>query len=321
MNEKRHTERHIPAFAYKFMLLGATVIWGFAFVVMKDAVDVLPPAQLIGARFLLTGLLMAVVFHRKLRGSLNRDFLTAGAVLGVVTFLAFWVQTIGLADTTPGKNAFLTATYCVIVPFMLWAVAGTRPRLANVGAAVLCVTGIGLVSVAAESLIVGFGDLMTLLCAVFFAAQIIAIARYSQRYNVLGLTVYQFLFGGALGLIVGGATETFPGWGAVMNPDFLFNLTYLVVFASGVCYVLQNVGLAHVPEAQGSLLLSLESVFGVIASVLFYGEVVTARMGVGFVLIFAAILISELAPRRDPSGQEGETCAEGHPDDEDYAVA
>ena len=61
--------------------------------------------------------------------------------------------------------------------------------------------------------------------------------------------------------------------------------------------------------------------FGVIASVLFYGEVVTERMGAGFVLIFAAILISELAPRRDPSGQQGETCAEGHPDDEDYAVA
>lgn len=185
----------------------------------------------------------------------------------------------------------------------------------------LCVTGIGLVSVASESLAIGFGDLMTLLCAVFFAAQIIAIARYSQRYDVLGLTVYQFLFGGALGLIVGGTTETFPGWNAVMNVDFLFNLAYLVVFASGMCYVLQNVGLAHVPEAQGSLLLSLESVFGVIASVLFYGEVVTTRMGAGFLLIFAAILISELAPRRTPLEQQGKTCTEGNPDDEDYAIA
>lgn len=291
------TSRHIPGFVYKLMLLGATVIWGFAFVVMKDAVDVLPPAQLIGVRFLLTGLLMAAVFHRKLRGSLNRGFLGAGAVLGVVTFLAFWVQTVGLADTTPGKNAFLTATYCVIVPFMLWALTGRRPQVANVGAAVLCVVGIGLVSVAAGSFVIGFGDLMTLLCAVFFAAQIIAIARFSQRYDVLGLTVHQFLFGGALGLALGAVTEPFPGWEAVMNADFLFNLAYLVVFASGVCYILQNVGLAHVPETQGSLLLSLESVFGVLASVMFYGEVVTGRMAVGFVLIFAAILISELAPQ------------------------
>ena len=298
MDTSRQNTRALPGFVYKLMLLGATVIWGFAFVVMKDAVDVLPPAQLIGVRFLLTGLLMAALFHRRLRGSLNRGFLGAGLVLGVVTFLAFWVQTVGLADTTPGKNAFLTATYCVIVPFMLWVVTRKRPTVANVGAAVLCVAGIGLVSVAAGSLTIGFGDLMTLLCAVFFAAQIIAIARFSQTYDVLGLTVYQFLFGGLLGLLLGAATEPFPGLAAVANADFLLNLAYLVVFASGVCYILQNVGLAHVPEAQGSLLLSLESVFGVIASVLFYGEVVTGRMMVGFVLIFAAILISELAPQR-----------------------
>ena len=200
-------KRHIPGFVYKLMLLAATIIWGFAFVVMKDAVDVLPPAQLIGVRFFLTGLLMAAVFHRSLKGALNGPCLKAGLVLAVVTFLAFWVQTVGLADTTPGKNAFLTATYCVIVPFMLWAVAGKRPTFANVGAAALCITGIGLVSLTAGSLAFEFGDAMTLLCAVFFAAQIIAIARYSKRFDVLALTVYQFLFGGIAGLVVGALTE------------------------------------------------------------------------------------------------------------------
>ncbi len=277
------------------MLLAATIIWGIAFVVMKDAVDVLPPAQLIGVRFFLTGLLMAAVFHRSLRGTLNGPCLRAGLVLALVTFLAFWVQTIGLADTTPGKNAFLTATYCVIVPFLLWIVARKRPTLANVGAAVVCIAGIGLVSMTAGSFRLEFGDLMTLLCAVFFAAQIIAISHYAQQFNVLALTVYQFLFGGLMGLLLGGLTEPAPTL-AVLTPDFAFNLFYLVVFASGLCYLFQNVGLAHVAPAQGSLLLSLESVFGVLASVLLYGEVVTGRMMLGFVLIFAAILISELAP-------------------------
>ncbi len=277
------------------MLLAATIIWGIAFVVMKDAVDVLPPAQLIGVRFFLTGLLMAAVFHRSLRGTLNGPCLRAGLVLALVTFLAFWVQTIGLADTTPGKNAFLTATYCVIVPFLLWIVARKRPTFANVGAAVLCIAGIGLVSMTAGSFRLEFGDLMTLLCAVFFAAQIIAISHYAQQFNVLALTVYQFLFGGLMGLVLGGLTEPAPTL-AVLTPDFAFNLFYLVVFASGLCYLFQNVGLADVAPAQGSLLLSLESVFGVLASVLLYGEVVTGRMMLGFVLIFAAILISELAP-------------------------
>ncbi|MEE0704826.1 MAG: DMT family transporter [Adlercreutzia sp.] len=290
-----NTSRNIPGFVYKLMLLAATIIWGIAFVVMKDAVDVLPPAQLIGVRFLLTGLLMAAVFHRSLRGTLNGPCLRAGLVLALVTFLAFWVQTIGLADTTPGKNAFLTATYCVIVPFLLWIVARKRPTLANVGAAVLCIAGIGLVSMTAGSFRLEFGDLMTLLCAVFFAAQIIAISHYAQQFNVLALTVYQFLFGGLMGLVLGGLTEPTPTL-AVLTPDFAFSLFYLVVFASGLCYLFQNVGLAHVAPAQGSLLLSLESVFGVLASVLLYGEVVTGRMMLGFVLIFAGILISELAP-------------------------
>lgn len=321
MDTTRQTKRSLPSFVYKLMLLAATVIWGFAFVVMKDAVDVLPPAQLIGVRFLLTGLLMAVLFHRRLRGSLNAGFLGAGLVLGAVTFLAFWVQTVGLAETTPGKNAFLTATYCVIVPFMLWGLTRKRPTMANVGAAVLCVAGIGLVSMTAGSFTIGFGDLMTLLCAVFFAAQIIAIARFSRRFDVLGLTTYQFLFGGAMGLVLGAAIEPVPTWEAVADLDFLLNLAYLVVFASGICYVLQNVGLAHVPEAQGSLILSLESVFGVVASVLICGELVTGRMMLGFALIFAAILISELAPARKTSEQKG--CAQAEPaaDDEDYAVA
>ena len=179
---------------------------------------------------------------------------------------------------------------------MLWAVAGKRPTLANVGAAGLCIVGHqARVAHRPGSLAFEFGDAMTLLCAVFFAAQIIAISRYSERFNVFALTVYQFLFGGLMGFVVGALTEPAPNL-AALTPEFAFNLFYLVVFASGLGYLFQNVGLAHVSPAQGSLLLSLESVFGVLASVLFYGEVITGRMAAGFVLIFAAILISELAP-------------------------
>lgn len=290
-------KRNIPPIVYKLMLVAATVIWGFAFVVMKDSVDVLAPAQLIGVRFTLTALLMAVVFRKHLKGAFNKECLKAGFVLALVTFLAFWVQTIGLTDTSAGKNAFLTATYCVIVPFMMWALRQNRPTLANVGAAFLCIVGIGCVSLSAETLSVSFGDAMTLLCAFFFAAQIIAISRYSKHHDVLALTIYQFFFGGLMGLAIGFATEPAPSLSAVTSTDFLLNLLYLVVFASALCYVLQNVGLAHVPPAQGSLLLCLESVFGVVASVLLQGELLTGRMVFGFALIFCAVVLSELGPQ------------------------
>lgn len=294
-------KRHIPGFVYKLMLLAATIIWGFAFVVMKDAVDVLPPAQLIGVRFFLTGLLMAAVFHRSLKGALNGPCLKAGLVLAVVTFLAFWVQTVGLADTTPGKNAFLTATYCVIVPFMLWAVAGKRPTFANVGAAALCITGIGLVSLTA-----GLARLRVRRCHDASVRRLLrgadhrhrALFEALRRARAHRVPVPLRRHCGTCRRAL--SPSRAPNL-AALTPEFAFNLFYLVVFASGLCYLFQNVGLAHVSPAQGSLLLSLESVFGVLASVLFYGEVVTGRMAVGFVLIFAAILISELAPARAKS--------------------
>ena len=297
MDTMRQTKRSLPSFVYKLMLLAATVIWGFAFVVMKDAVDVLPPAQLIGARFLLTGLLMAAVFHRHLRGSLNAGFLGAGLALGAVTFLAFWVQTVGLADTTPGKNAFLTATYCVMVPFMLWAITRRPPGLARLGAAVICVAGIGLVSLQPGSFAMGFGDGITLLGAAVFALEIVAISHFTKTYSAIGITTVQFLCCGLLGIFFGFVFEPAPDLAAI-TPDFAIQMVYLIMLSSCVCYIFQNVGLAHVQPSQGALILSLESVFGVLCSVLFYGEALTAQMIVGFALIFIAILISELAPQR-----------------------
>lgn len=299
--------KKIPAVVYKLALVLATVIWGLAFVVMKDAVSVMEPAWLIGARFTLTAVLLTIVFFRNVRATLNRDHLARGAVLGVLIFIAFWTQTIGLAHTTPGKNAFLTATYCVLVPFFGWMLMRKKPSAFNVAAALLCIVGIGLVSLASSSsdggaaaasfLGMSFGDFMTLVCAVFFAVHIVYVSKYSEGRDVLALTVYQFWVGGVCGLVVGGLTESAPNLAAV-TPEFLFNLAYLVVFASCVALVIQNVALAHVPPAQGSLFLSLESVFGVAFSVLLYGEQLSVRLVAGFAFIFAAIVVSEVLPER-----------------------
>ena len=303
-------KRHIPGFVYKLMLLAATIIWGFAFVVMKDAVDVLPPAQLIGVRFFLTGLLMAAVFHRSLAGTLNGPCLKAGLVLAAVTFLAFWVQTVGLADTTPGKNAFLTATYCVIVPFLWWVIARKRPTVFNLGAAVLAVAGIWLVSVTGtgEALTIGFGEGMTLLGALLFAVHIVYVSKFSEKSDVLVLTLLQFAVGGVCGVAYGACFETLPP-AESLTPAFWMDMAYLVVFASCVALVIQNVALAHVPPAQASLFLSLESVFGVLFSVLLYGEEIGLRLVGGFALIFVAIVVSETFPLKRKAGADAPALA------------
>ncbi|WP_251178194.1 DMT family transporter [Adlercreutzia agrestimuris] len=282
---------------YKLLIVAATIIWGLSFVFMKDAVDVLPPAWLIGIRFMATGLILAVVFRKRFAAALTKTYLMRGTIIGVLVFLAFWTQTIGLAYTTPGKNAFLTGTYCVLVPFAWWLFARRKPTRYNIIAAILCIVGIGFVSLqeSAGDLTLGFGDAMTLVCSVFFALHIVYVSKFTDDCDALALTVYQFLVGGACGILLGACTETLPSVSA-LTPDFLWNMVYLVVFASCMALVFQNVGLAHVDPAPASLLLSLESVFGVVFSVLLYGEVLTFKLICGFALIFGAILISELLP-------------------------
>lgn len=289
----------IPTWVYKLLLTAAAMIWGFSFVVMKDVVAVMPPAWLLGVRFTLAGIMLLIVLNRRVRKHFSLAALKAGAVLGLFDFLGFWTQTVGLQHTTPGINSFLTAVYCVIVPFAWWLVARKRPSGFNVGAAVLAVAGIWFVSAssAGAGFGLGFGEGMTLLCAVMFATHIVFVSKFALSYDVLMLTVFQFLVEGVLGCLLGAATETFPATSAI-TPTIVGQILFLATFASVIAFGIQNVGLAHVPPAQGALFLSLESVFGVLFSILLYGEVMTASLVIGFALIFGAILVNEVvAPR------------------------
>lgn len=291
----------IPTGVYKALIIVATAIWGFSFVVMKNVVDVLPPAWLLGIRFFSAGLLLLLILNKRVRSHFSWKALGAGALLGAFDFSAFLAQTVGLQHTTPGINAFLTATYCVIVPFAWWVVARRKPVPFNVVAALVAIAGIWLVSVntSGESFSMGLGEGLTLLCALLFAIHIVLVSRFSQLYDVLMLTVFQFLVEGLLGLGVGGLFETLPPL-SVIGPEIVGQMLFLIVFASVVAFGIQNVSLAYVPPAQAALFLSLESVFGVLFSILLYGEVMTVRLVLGFALIFFAIMINEvIAPRFD----------------------
>lgn len=285
------------------MLIAAAVIWGLAFVVMKDTLEVIPTVQLLGIRFTATGIILALVFFKRIKATFNKDHLMHGAILGAMLFVAFYVQTCGLAVTSPGKNAFLTAIYVVFVPLIYWFVARKRPSIFNAIAAVVCIVGMGLVSLQ-DSLTVEFGDLITIVGAFLFGVHIVYVARWSKGRDVLALTVYQFIAAGICGLVLGSLFETWPSSDVLLSPSFLLNIGYLVVFGSCIALVFQNISLAHVSPAQVSLFLSLEAVFGVVFSVLLYGESLTLKLVGGFVLIFVAILISELFPLRKPKRKE-----------------
>ena len=295
--------KELPAWVYKAAIVVATIIWGYSFVAMKDVVSVIPPAWLFGVRFLSAGVLLSAILWKRVKAAFSGKMVLAGAVLGLADFLAFWSQTVGLEHTTPGINAFLTATYCVIVPFLWWIVARRRPTVFNVGAAVLALVGIWLVSVQSGGLTMGFGEAMTLLCALLFAVHMVLVSKLSRLHDVLALTAVQFVAEGCMGLLSGAVFETFPGF-AAFTPDIIAQLAFLAVFASIVAFGIQNVALAHIPPAQASLFLSLESVFGVLFSVLLYGEQLTGRLLLGFALIFIAIVFSETFPLKKKKGTD-----------------
>ena len=296
--------RAVPAWAWKLLLASCAAIWGGSFVVMKDTLDAVTPAWLMFVRFSLASVLTAAIFWRRLRASLDASHLAMGAILGLVWGAAYVVQNIGLDDTTPGRNAFLTATYCVMTPFINWLVARRSPSAGNVVAALLAIVGVGLVALGDDlSLAMSRGDWLTLVGALLFAVHIVLVARFSSAHDVMTLTAVQLVVGALVALATALALEPPLDVAALARPEVWGALAYLVVLSSTVCTIGQNVGQANVPPAQASLLLSLESVFAVVASVVFYGELVTPRIALGFATIFVAVVVSELlGGRRSQKG-------------------
>lgn len=284
MNEKMMRRLAKP------MLFAAAFIWGSSFFIMKDALDALPVQYLLAIRFTAGAVLLGLLCWKKWK-IFTPDYLWRGAVIGGFLYLAYSVQTYGLALTTPSKNAFLTAVYCVLVPFFYWAFAKVRPDRYNVIAALLCVAGVGLVSLTGD-LTVNPGDGLTLVSAVFYASHIVAVAKVSPGKDIYLLTVFQFAFSGLYAWIGGAITETFPAQ-ALARPEVLLPLAYLAVMATTAALLFQNVGQVWSDPASASVILSLESVFGVLCSVVFAGDQVNGRMLLGFALIFIAVVCSE----------------------------
>ena len=274
----------------KLALLLATLIWGSSFIIMKDALDDITTYYLLAIRFTGAFVLLGIVFWKKWK-HINKDVMAAGFIMGTALIAAYAFQTFGLMDTTPGKNAFLTAGYCILVPFLFWGVAGIRPDKFNVIAAVLCIVGIGLVALD-DNLSVGRGDLLTLVCCVFYALHIVVSAKFTRTMDVMLLTIGQFFFAAAWSWVLAFLFEP-PLIVSEMSTEIWLVLGYLCVFATAGALGLQTFGLKYTSPSAGALILSLESVFGVIFSSMVGAEEVTVRLLIGFAVIFFAIVVSE----------------------------
>lgn len=275
----------------KPMLFAAALIWGSSFFIMKGAVDVIPTFYLLAIRFTGGAVLLGLVCLKKWKKHFTLDYLWRGAIIGGFIFTAYAVQTFGIERTTPSNNAFLTAVYCVLVPFLYWIVMKRRPDRYNLLAAVLCVAGVGFVSLNG-GFHMALGDILTLIGAFFYAAHIVAVAKVSPGKDIYLLTVLQFAFAALYAWILGLLFQAPPS-ANILSPDLVVQLVYLSVMCTTVALLFQNVGQVWSDPASAAVILSLESVFGVVFSVICYGDPVTLKLVIGFVLIFVAVVCSE----------------------------
>ena len=286
-------KRSTQVFASLGLLLTAAV-WGFAFVVVKDSLDYVGSVYMVAIRFSIAAIGLAIIFCKRLK-RIDKKHLLMGGVTGLFLFLAYLVQTIGCSYTTAGKNAFLTTIYVILIPLISWPLYKKRPQWHVFLAAGLSLTGIGLLALGGDDISgINIGDILTLLCGLFFALHILWTEKCNKEgCDTIIITMLQFAFAAFFGWILAPFMDGAFPIVAIQTPKVVLSMLYLGLFSSMICFSLQNIGLKYVQSSLASLFLSFESVFGVLFSTIFLHEALTLKMAVGCALIFSAIVIAE----------------------------
>lgn len=264
------------------------IIWGSGFAVNKNALNYTSPVYILILRFTLSSILMGIIFYKRMLKAKKKDFL-AGGIIGIFLFFAFISQTVGLQYTTASKQAFITASNVVMVPFIFWAISKNRPDIYEIVAAILCFIGIGVLSLEG-SLSIGLGDGLTFICAIFFAFHIISIGIYSKRHDPIVLSVIQFGVAAILSILVG---FVFKVEFAPITREIAVPIFYLAIANTIIAFGIQNVAQRYTTSTHAAIILSLESVFGSLFSILFLKENITFRLLFGCVIIFLSIITAE----------------------------
>lgn len=269
-------------------LLIVALVWGSGFIATRFGLNSITPLYLMAFRFFLAFIILIIVFSKRLK-MLNNKNIIGGLVIGFFLFGGFAFQTIGLLYTTAGKQAFLTGTNVVMVPFLYWIVKGKRPDVYSFIATFLTFLGISLLSLN-NGLTINLGDSLTIFCAFFFACHIVSIGYYAKSNDPIILTIIQFGTVAILSFISAFVFEDIP---TNMTREGLFSIIYLAIFSTLVAFLIQNIAQKHTSSTHAAIMLSLESVFGSVLATFILGELFTIRMVIGCVTIFMAIIIAE----------------------------
>ena len=291
------------------LLLLTSLVWGISFIAQSKGVEKVSPILFNGVRSVLGGLVLLPVIafldsKKKKNGikvqKFDKTLLTGGILCGIFLCLASSLQTIGMVYTSPGKSGFITALYMVIIP-VLGLCTGKKTRPVIWISVLIAVIGLYLMCID-SSLTINRGDVLTFVCAFLFSGHILVIDRFSPKVDGVKLACTQFFVCGILNLIY---TFIFEHPDLAPLSECVLSIGYSGIMSCGVAYTLQIVGQKYTDPTSASILMSLESVFATLSTVVLValgwdltGGSLTIREISGCVIMFAAIILVQLPERK-----------------------
>lgn len=280
----------------KLLLLLVAMIWGSGFPATKIILDSgIRPFEFLGIRFFITAIVMFIIMKIK-RIKIEKNEMNLGVIAGLVLFLAFAFQTVGLVYTTSSKNAFITGANVIFVPYIAWIFTKEKPKLIYILSSIICFIGIGFLSFE-KNLTINFGDILTFICAICFALQIVVIGSRIKNKNPFIINGFQMFSAGIIGILLNIIFEGATIFSRTYDLKQILALVYIILFNTFICYSIQTYAQKEINPSQVSLILTTEIIFGAIFSVLLLGDKMTFQVMMGGLLIFTSILLTEVKKR------------------------
>lgn len=280
----------------RLALLVTAIVWGSSLVVVSLIKEAFAPNMVLAIRFTVASILLALIFAPRFR-RYNLSYLINGTIIGIFLFIAYSSQTIGVttAGGAPGRSGFISASYCVIVPFLGWIFMKERPDVYNISAAILCISGLFFVFykdlIGTANVAISSGDFYALLSGLLFAAHIVSVAKFGKGKDPILITITQFATAALISIFVTFIFE--DNSKIILNKGSILGIGYLAIMCTAVALLFQTIGQSYTPSSTAAIILGLESIFSIIFAVIWAGEELTIFSLVGFFFIFVAILVSE----------------------------
>lgn len=285
------------------MLLMVALVWGTTFIVVQNAIDLLPPHSFNAIRFLVASviiLFLTIIFDKKSLLNITKEIWIAGSILGLFLFFGYAFQTLGLLYTSAAKAGFITGLNVVLVPIFSVILLKSRPKITSIFGVALAAIGLYIMTSIGNT-DYSFGDFLVFLCAIFFALQIVTTGKYAPKYSAFVLAWIQITVVGILSLL---SAFIFEDTTALTSPSILLDKNVFIallitsVFATALAFLAQTTFQKHSSPTKVAIIFAMEPVFAAITSVIVLGEMLSVNVTIGGSLIFIGMILAEIPPEK-----------------------